>query len=122
MKTKEMISFLITDTREIAERLGELEKENDVLHEDNSRLLDRIADYECRIAELEKQLSEPPQPKAPTFKDKFLEAFPKTKIEEGIPKVCVEDIFPWVKYPRCNGKNCDKCWSQPYFEEEGGKE
>lgn len=43
---------------EAAERLEELEKRNDVLHEDNSRLLDRIADYECRIAELKKQLSE----------------------------------------------------------------
>lgn len=61
---------------------------------------------------------DPPKPKEPTFKDKFLEAFPKAKIEEGLPKACVEDIFPWVKYPHCNGRNCDKCWNLPYFEEE----
>lgn len=69
-------------------------------------------------------LPEPPKPKEPTFKDKFLEAFPKAKIEEGLPKACVEDIFPWVKYPHCNGRNCDKCWNQPYFEpqEEGEQE
>lgn len=62
-----------------------------------------------------------PKPKKPTFKDVFLKAFPKTKIEQGIPKACVEYIFPWGKYPHCNSRNCDKCWNQPYFEEEGGE-
>ncbi len=65
-------------------------------------------------------LPEPPKPKEPTFKDVFLEKFPKAPIDEdGIPKACIANVFPWAKHKNCDGWMCSEDWSQPYFEEEG---
>lgn len=62
---------------------------------------------------------EPPKPKEPTFKDVFLKAFPKAPIDEdGIPKACIADVFPWVKHKHCDGWMCFEDWNQSYFEEE----
>lgn len=69
---------------------------------------------------------EPPQPKMPTFKDVFLEKFPKTESVDGRPAFCIRKVFPYVQ--ECNfslikiGHGCKECWYQPYFEEEGGEE
>ena len=63
-----------------------------------------------------------PKPKEPTFKDVFLKAFPKAATcEDGTPKACVCNIFPWVTISNCALNGCIKCWNQPYFEpkEEG---
>ena len=63
-------------------------------------------------------LPEPPKPKEPTFKDKFLEAFPKATVNEnGIPCACRYDVFGGGE---CNEdvSCCPFCWEQPYFEEE----
>lgn len=62
---------------------------------------------------------EPPKPKEPSFKDVFLKAFPKAPIDEdGIPKACIADVFPWVKHKHCDGWMCFEDWNQSYFEEE----
>lgn len=64
MKTKEMISFLKTNTgdffmmdaniaREIAARLEVQKKENDVLPEDNSRLPDKDEKWDAALYALE---------------------------------------------------------------------
>lgn len=62
-------------------------------------------------------LPESPKPKEPTFKDKFLEAFPKAQLySDGIPIACRANIFG----EKCLMKSkCSECWNQPYFEEEG---
>lgn len=63
-----------------------------------------------------------PKPKELTFKDVFLEKFPKAPIDkDGIPKACIADVFPWAKHKHCDGWMCFEDWSQPYFEpqEEG---
>lgn len=61
-------------------------------------------------------LLEPPKQKEPTFKDKFLEAFPKaTTNDKGDPKACRALIFG---EGRCHHNKCSECWNQPYFEEE----
>lgn len=59
---------------------------------------------------------EPPNPKETTFKDKFLEAFPKAQLySDGIPIACRANIFG----EKCLMKsNCSECWNQPYFETE----
>lgn len=64
-------------------------------------------------------LPEPPKPKEPTFKDKFLEAFPKAQLySDGIPVACRANIFG----EKCLMKSkCSECWNQPYFEEEEGE-
>lgn len=68
-------------------------------------------------------LPEPPKPKEPTFKDVFLEKFPKASVcEDGTPKACIVNIFPWATIHNCALSGCIKCWSRPYFEEEGGEE
>lgn len=69
-------------------------------------------------------LPEPPKPKEPTFKDKFLEAFPKAPLnEDGFPVCCIGSIFPQMGGIEFVGRPCDgeheKCWNQPYFEGEG---
>lgn len=65
---------------------------------------------------------EPPKPKEPTFKDVFLGKFPKAPIDEdGIPKTCIADVFPWAKHKHCDGWMCFEDWNHPYFEEEGGE-
>lgn len=65
-------------------------------------------------------LPEPPKPKEPAFKDVFLKKFPKAPIDEdGIPKACIADVFPWAKHEHCDGWMCFEDWNQPYFEEEG---
>lgn len=64
-----------------------------------------------------------PKPKEPTFKDVFLEKFPKVQIDErGIPRITCCTVFPYLN----DGRNicqrfeyCYECWNQPYFEEEG---
>jgi hypothetical protein len=67
-------------------------------------------------------LPEPPKPKEPTFKDKFLEAFPKAEVYDDygvIVKCCA--VFPWLLDEKgfCQmDMACEECWNQPYFEEE----
>lgn len=68
-------------------------------------------------------LPEPPKPKEPTFKDVFLKAFPKAPLnKDGVPGVCIADVFPWGIPINCEGIRCHRCWNQPYFEEEGEAE
>lgn len=67
-------------------------------------------------------LPEPPKPKEPTFKDVFLEKFPKAPVDkDGIPKACIANVFPWAKHENCDGWECFEDWNQSYFElkEEG---
>lgn len=64
-------------------------------------------------------LPSPPKLKEPTFKDVFLDKFPKAPIDEdGILKACIADVFPWAKHKHCDGWMCSECWDQPYFETE----
>lgn len=56
----------------------------------------------------------PPKPKAPTFKDKFLEAFPKAKMTGSEPSICRYAVFGGDIL--CDGKFCGYCWNQPYEE------
>lgn len=57
-----------------------------------------------------------PKPKEPTFKDVFLEKFPKASTnDKGDPKACRALIFG---EGRCHHNKCSECWNQPYFEEE----
>lgn len=67
---------------------------------------------------------EPPKPKMPTFKDVFLEAFPKTKLlDGGTPVVCAKGVFPQIgDFDDCCNGICRECWNQPYFEKEGEAE
>lgn len=66
-------------------------------------------------------LPEPPKPKEPTFKDVFLSKFPKAAIECDTFHPCF--VFPWITTTLCNEVvKCSECWTQPYFEEEGGEE
>lgn len=69
-------------------------------------------------------LPEPPKPKVPTFKDVFLEKFPKAATRnDGSLKSCAKVIFPYMKAGRCSFVDaCVECWNQPYYEEEGGEE
>lgn len=65
-----------------------------------------------------------PKPKKPTFKDVFLEKFPKAATNKlGTPIPCLEDIFSNVESLVCKNSptDCDVCWSLPYYEpkEEG---
>lgn len=61
-----------------------------------------------------------PKPKAKTYKDVFLEAFPKATITAmGRPAVCRNNIFG--EGIGCKDVRCEDCWNQPY-EEEGGAE
>ncbi|MBQ4092763.1 MAG: hypothetical protein IJC82_05580 [Firmicutes bacterium] len=67
-------------------------------------------------------LIEPPKPKEPSFKDVFLEKFPKAPVNKnGIPTFCIGCVFPQVH--NIKEMNCDweheTCWNQPYFETEG---
>lgn len=68
-------------------------------------------------------LPEPPKPKVPTFKDKFLEAFPKATILDSAVNIDCCAVFPWLLDEEgCCQKmdmTCEECWNQPYFEEEG---
>lgn len=78
-------------------------------------------------------LPEPPKQKVPTFKDKFLEMFPKAELNNfRVPVVCAGALFSYLK-DSCNTSDCSYngreyqekcyvCWSQPYFEEEGEKD
>lgn len=64
-------------------------------------------------------LPEPPK-KVKTYKDVFLEAFPKATITAmGRPAVCRNNIFG--EGIGCKDVRCEDCWNQPY-EEEGGEE
>lgn len=77
-------------------------------------------------------LPEPPKPKEPTFKDKFLEMFPKAELNNfRVPVVCAGALFSYLR-DSCNTSDCSYngreyqekcyvCWNQPYFEEEGGE-
>lgn len=61
-----------------------------------------------------------PKPKEPSFKDVFLEKFPKAIMyNDGIPLSCRASIFGG----KCSlgSTKCFECWNQPYFEpqEEG---
>ena len=63
-----------------------------------------------------------PKPKEQTFKDVFLEKFPKAPVDkDGIPKACIANVFPWAKHENCDGWECFEDWNQSYFElkEEG---
>lgn len=70
-------------------------------------------------------LPDPPKPKEPTFKDVFLEKFPKATIFDPAVTIDCCAIFPWLLDEEgCCQKmdiTCDDCWNQPYFEpqEEG---
>lgn len=66
-------------------------------------------------------LPEPPKSKAPTFKDVFLEKFPGAAIENIIKRNCIEFFFPQFNLDigDCRDMECEDCWNQPYFEEEG---
>lgn len=62
-------------------------------------------------------LPEPPKPKEPSFKDVFLEKFPKAIMyNDGIPLSCRASIFGG----KCSlgSTKCFECWNQPYFETE----
>lgn len=65
-------------------------------------------------------LPEPPKPKESTFKDVFLGSFPKANIDMITHIICVRSIFPHTKPNMidCAKYDCEKCWNQPYFEEE----
>lgn len=70
-------------------------------------------------------LPKPPKPKEPTFKDVFLEKFPKAATINGRPGFCILNIFPYL--PECtesigDKERCKRCWNHPYFEEEGEAE
>jgi hypothetical protein len=70
-------------------------------------------------------LPEPPKPKEPTFKDVFLKAFPKATILNPAVTIDCCAVFPWLLDEKgcCQmDMTCEECWSQPYFEEEGGEE
>lgn len=65
--------------------------------------------------------------KEPTFRDVFLKAFRKAPVDEnGIPELCVRAVFPQTGDINHHEGNCswahEKCWNQPYFDEEGGEE
>lgn len=63
----------------------------------------------------------PPKPKVKTYKDVFLDAFPKATITAmGRPAVCRNNIFG--EGIGCKDVRCEDCWGQPYPEEEGGEE
>lgn len=63
-------------------------------------------------------LPSPPKPKEPTFKDVFLEKFPKTPLGyNGALKLCARNVFPQINCSLSNG--CAECWKQTYFEGEG---
>lgn len=63
---------------------------------------------------------DPPKPKVPTFKDVFLEKFPKAAIENVIKINCIEFFFPQfnVDTVDCEKARCSTCWNQSYFEPE----
>lgn len=169
--------------REAADRLEELEKQNEAMIKELCDKEDLVREAEGRFYELEKQLSEkqsewisvekrlpgadgryityngedikirsfdpvrqgswiigevthwmplpePPKPKEPTFKDKFLEMFPKAELNNfRVPVVCAGALFSYLR-DSCNTSDCSYngreyqekcyvCWNQPYFEEEG---
>ena len=64
---------------------------------------------------------EPPKPKEPTFKDVFLEKFPKANYDLIVEALCVCAFFPQFDVEKnvCRSEICEQCWNQPYFEEEG---
>lgn len=65
-------------------------------------------------------LPEPPKPKVPTFKDVFLEKFPKT-CNVCFVDFCPKTFFESIKCPLpvvCSEKTIEACWNQPCFEEE----
>ena len=62
-----------------------------------------------------------PKPKEPTFKDVFLKAFPKT-CNVCFKDFCPKTFFESIKCPLpivCSENNIERCWNQPFFEEEG---
>lgn len=64
-------------------------------------------------------IPEPPK-KVKTYKDVFIEAFPKATITAmGRPAVCRNNIFG--EGIGCKDVRCEDCWKQPYPEEEGGR-
>ena len=59
-----------------------------------------------------------PKSKVPTFKDVFLEKFPKAPLGyDGAIKVCAHNLFSQINCSLSDG--CVECWNQPYFEGEG---
>lgn len=72
-------------------------------------------------------LPKPPKPpkKVKTYKDVFLEKFPKAPVNKNnIPTFCIGCVFPQVqdiKEMDCDWEH-EKCWNKPYFEEEGEAE
>lgn len=66
-------------------------------------------------------LPEPPKPKVPSFKDVFLEKFPKADIEDGDDgnsMICRNAVF-FGRSLCSQFPICSECWNQHYFEEEG---
>lgn len=61
---------------------------------------------------------EPPK-KVKTYRDVFLEAFPKARMKDDRPENCRNAILGI--YENCKF-NCYDCWNQPYPEEEGEAE
>ena len=67
-------------------------------------------------------IPEPPKPpkKVKTYKDVFLEKFPKAKTMKGFPQLCRHNVYGGKE--KCLWDSCEECWNQPYPEEEGVEE
>ena len=63
-------------------------------------------------------IPEPPKPKVKTYKDVFFDVFPDGDIDSVQNRLCINIFFPLFERPeKCI--DCNKCWNQPYLEEEG---
>ena len=53
-----------------------------------------------------------------TRKQRYLKAFPKAVLENGIPTVCAGAVFGfYCEYKSGPFVDCKSCWSQEYVEE-----
>lgn len=86
---------------------------------DNACLISFVKNYEIeQVAEQLEILSEwAEEHPTKTYKDVFLEKFPKATILDGnTTLICKNNVFG-ASYDCLRMNSCEKCWNEPYKEE-----